>query len=1026
MFEFITSPGKELMKRVSFNKNKNNDTNSNTNTHTTTPTNYGNIGVDELDLLVDDDDDDSDDMKEEEDDDEDDLTKAFLERENVLLRVKMKSVEECLKSIAAKVENDDDDDDDDDDDGNKLKDSNSNSNSNNNNNNRNQMIVMAKEVIARDLEIHKLREVNEEREKLLILLCARDVDDDEDANKERSISNATASTTNTTTNTTTGETENEEKNGEENMYRRNYKKNVKELSKMCKDSYDQRDAYEVELRKAVNEMEILRREKREAVYALEAKEKKCNQIESAREALEVDRDESRREMQAMKTELNANASKWRMEISALETRCALAEKKATLLLAQKLIENEQRDIDTEDDDDDDESAYGEEEEEEKKEKSIKKSSSTTTTKLTQRQGISDVSKAYEVKIKKELELSSAQISKSKRELEAMELKLGVVEVERDAANKSKKNLQVELEKALARESRVLTCLDSLEIEVTGFAEACAEIGVLDKRVATASKSPSWSWHPEFYDVSSATATVQDDAEHKNKESEVAVAQVVVVGENKANALFRIVIQAVEERFEALERAFQEVTEEKEQKSLTSALREEVKLAFMSARVSEKKIPIDTTTNSNKKEKDEEIVVVVDKKADADADVDDDIEERKRENHEIEALRNEVRELTETSELYEHELNEQLTESNDKCEELQILVKNMELSHLNSMNDLEQSYESITLALEDAKLCLNAEQEKVKSMENELESVRNEAKRQNQREIERRADQEMEMTFEIETLKRELASKTDRVAELESRLKSMSAKFEEIKRENGASKEISQSAQTEIQSLRKANKAEVEKLRIENQELIERVEDSNVRVHQLLQEIEAMDAASAEASEHVSQAMQAIKNASTREISALKAKLAEAEAFIEATEGMEDELVSTREEMTSLKENYSRRERELRGRIAELENIIEAVRLGRGRKVGVSPPHSLKSSPLKKKNTSIYYAPAGGSAEEDENLQSDDDKSENSFYVRTSSKADREQNLSAIKSVDKSLKQARSDLDRVRGERSRRLGFDSEQ
>ena len=54
---------------------------------------------------------------------------------------------------------------------------------------------------------------------------------------------------------------------------------------------------------------------------------------------------------------------------------------------------------------------------------------------------------------------------------------------------------------------------------------------------------------------------------------------------------------------------------------------------------------------------------------------------------------------------------------------------------------------------------------------------------------------------------------------------------------------------------------------------------------------------------------------------------------------------------------------------------------------------------------------------------DDDASENSFYIRTSSKADREQTLSAIKSVDKSLRQARDEFDRVRNARSRRLGFD---
>jgi hypothetical protein len=253
---------------------------------------------------------------------------------------------------------------------------------------------------------------------------------------------------------------------------------------------------------------------------------------------------------------------------------------------------------------------------------------------------------------------------------------------------------------------------------------------------------------------------------------------------------------------------------------------------------------------------------------------------------------------------------------------------------------------------------------------------------------------------------------DRVAELDGRLKSVAAKYEAAKRESGTSEEISQQARVEIERLQKESKAKLEALRIENEELLEKVEDANVRVHQLLQEIEAMDSASAEASEHVSQAMQAIKNASSREISSLKSKLAEAEAFIEATEGMEDELISTREEMSSMKKHFSRREIELRGRIAELENIIEAVRLGRGRKVGVTPPHSPKPSPRKQ------FGKIG-----DQDDEVDDDASENSFYIRTSSKADREQTLSAIKSVDKSLRQARDEFDRVRNARSRRLGFD---
>ena len=850
----------------------------------------------------------------------------------------------------------------------------------------------ARKMMEKDAEILKLKQQNEEKEKLLSVYQSVST------SKEEAISM-----------------------GIDASKLLSFEK-TKELQKMCAEARNVRDAYEDELRVVKARWEVSRREKREATYALEMKEKKCNAIESAREALEMDRDEARREMSAMKTELNANASRWRMDVSAWETRCLLAEKKAALLLEQRNIANEQKDIDTEEDE------SGSEEEEEEEEKGKEKTTSGKRVKTKKwalanatnlQASMEDVNKACEEKIKKELEAASAQVLKSKRELETIELKLGVVEVERDAANKSKKNLQIELEKALARESRVLTCLDSLEMEVTGFAEACAEIGVLDSRVATASKSPSWTWHPEFYDVAAASPMDEEEEEggeqqqqqqrQRGRQNELVQTQ----GENKANALFRTVIQTVEERFEALERAFQEMMDDKEPKSLADAMRDEVKLAFISARVAEERSKgggggdSNNTTSATSEEKNKNAGESKANGADDDGDDDDD-DENRRNSYEIEALRSEIRELTETSELLEHELNEQLTESNAKCEELTIQLKSMTLSHANASNERE----SMSRALEDAKSRLNSEREKVQSLESALKNAQNEGKRQIQKEIERRADQEMEMTFEIETLKRDLASKMDRVAELDGRLKSVAAKYEAAKRESGTSEEISQQARVEIERLQKESKAKLEALRIENEELLEKVEDANVRVHQLLQEIEAMDSASAEASEHVSQAMQAIKNASSREISSLKSKLAEAEAFIEATEGMEDELISTREEMSSMKEHFSRREIELRGRIAELENIIEAVRLGRGRKVGVTPPHSPKPSPRKQ------FGKIG-----DQDDEVDDDASENSFYIRTSSKADREQTLSAIKSVDKSLRQARDEFDRVRNARSRRLGFD---
>ena len=898
---------------------------------------------------------------------------VYLKRECIELKIKVNALEEELASIPTSGKG------------------------------KESFLEHARKMMEKDAEILKLKQQNEEKEKLLSVYQSVST------SKEEAISM-----------------------GIDASKLLSFEK-TKELQKMCAEARNVRDAYEDELRVVKARWEVSRREKREATYALEMKEKKCNAIESAREALEMDRDEARREMSAMKTELNANASRWRMDVSAWETRCLLAEKKAALLLEQRNIANEQKDIDTEEDESESENEQDEKERERegnemktsrsggktKKKAAGRKIAATLANTTNLQASMEDINKACEEKIKRELELASALVLKSKRELEAIELKLGVVEVERDAANKSKKNLQIELEKALARESRVLTCLDSLEMEVTGFAEACAEIGVLDSRVATASKSPSWTWHPEFYDVAAASPVDEEEEEggeqqqqqqrQRGRQNELVQTQ----GENKANALFRTVIQTVEERFEALERAFQEMMDDKEPKSLADAMRDEVKLAFISARVAEERSKgggggdSNNTTSATSEEKNKNAGESKANGADDDGDDDDD-DENRRNSYEIEALRSEIRELTETSELLEHELNEQLTESNAKCEELTIQLKSMTLSHANASNERE----SMSRALEDAKSRLNSEREKVQSLESALKNAQNEGKRQIQKEIERRADQEMEMTFEIETLKRDLASKMDRVAELDGRLKSVAAKYEAAKRESGTSEEISQQARVEIERLQKESKAKLEALRRENEELLEKVEDANVRVHQLLQEIEAMDSASAEASEHVSQAMQAIKNASSREISSLKSKLAEAEAFIEATEGMEDELISTREEMSSMKEHFSRREIELRGRIAELENIIEAVRLGRGRKVGVTPPHSPKPSPRKQ------FGKIG-----DQDDEVDDDASENSFYIRTSSKADREQTLSAIKSVDKSLRQARDEFDRVRNARSRRLGFD---
>ena len=85
----------------------------------------------------------------------------------------------------------------------------------------------------------------------------------------------------------------------------------------------------------------------------------------------------------------------------------------------------------------------------------------------------------------------------------------------------------------------------------------------------------------------------------------------------------------------------------------------------------------------------------------DDDDDDDDDENRRNSHEIEVAKRNPRTHWRRSELLEHELNEQLTESNAKCEELTIQLKSMTLSHANASNERD----SMSRALEDAKFAL---------------------------------------------------------------------------------------------------------------------------------------------------------------------------------------------------------------------------------------------------------------------------------------------------------------------------------
>ena len=101
-------------------------------------------------------------------------------------------------------------------------------------------------------------------------------------------------------------------------------------------------------------------------------------------------------------------------------------------------------------------------------------------------------------------------------------------------------------------------------------------------------------------------------------------------------------------------------------------------------------------------------------------------------------------------------------------------------------------------------------------------------------------------------------------------------------------------------------------------LEEQVAGSEARIEGLLQEIDAMDAASAQASMHVSNAMASASEAHQRSLQEMRAKQAEAEAYIESLDArmgaLEDERGMLRRE---LERAYSR-EKEIRVRMQESE------------------------------------------------------------------------------------------------------------
>jgi len=103
-----------------------------------------------------------------------------------------------------------------------------------------------------------------------------------------------------------------------------------------------------------------------------------------------------------------------------------------------------------------------------------------------------------------------------------------------------------------------------------------------------------------------------------------------------------------------------------------------------------------------------------------------------------------------------------------------------------------------------------------------------------------------------------------------------------------------------------------------QKLEEHVAGSEARIEGLLQEIDAMDAASAQASTHVSNAMASAAESHHRAISDMRSKFAEAEAYIEALESREAVMEDERSVLKRELDKARAREKELRNRLSDAE------------------------------------------------------------------------------------------------------------
>ena len=246
-----------------------------------------------------------------------------------------------------------------------------------------------------------------------------------------------------------------------------------------------------------------------------------------------------------------------------------------------------------------------------------------------------------------------------------------------------------------------------------------------------------------------------------------------------------------------------------------------------------------------------------------------LEAERREAHErIVALEQEMHTLKETTGAIERELREELDKASSDADSRNIVIHKLEIE-LRRLEGALQSADDATVQLT-----------------RELEDVT------------RRAQEDAEQERRRSALA--ARSKDAEIADLSTRVNDSKARVDELNAEN-----------------KRLNDTLTQQRQLK-QKLEDQVAGCEARIEGLLQEIDAMDTASAQASTHVSNAMASASEAHQRAMSDMRARFAEAEAYIEALESRESVVEDERNVLKRELDKARAREKELRNHLKDAE------------------------------------------------------------------------------------------------------------